>query len=132
MKRLDYRLKTKSKKRWIEYLGIFDNECGTNSIDLARDVPMLLAIYENFVQDIIKPTETSIKVHNELVRVSDEFRNTLNQEQIQLLEEVQEFMEEIHSDNERKAFVFGYLIMSHLKKEGLIKEKKHTRGDDKK
>lgn len=132
MKRLDYRLKTKSKKRWIEYLKIFDNECGTNSIDLARDVPMLLAIYENFVQDIIKPTETSIKVHNELVRVSDEFRNTLNQEQIQLLEEVQEFMEEIHSDNERKAFVFGYLIMSHLKKEGLIKEKKHTRGDDKK
>ena len=98
MKRLDYRLKTKSKKRWIEYLKIFDNECGTNSIDLARDVPMLLAIYENFVQDIIKPTETSIKVHNELVRVSDEFRNTLNQEQIQLLEEVQEFMEEIHSE----------------------------------
>lgn len=124
MKKLEFLLKTKSRKRWIEYLKIFDNECGTNSIDLARDVPMLLAIYEDFAQNIIQSTESSIKAHNELVRVSDEFRNTLNREQIELLEELQDCMEEIHCDSERQAFIFGYLIMSHLKEEGLIKDRK--------
>ena len=125
--RLEYLLKHKSKKRWIEYLRIFDNECGTNSIDLARDVPILLAIYENFVQDIIQPTETSKRVHKEQIRVSDELRNSLNHEQIQLLEELQDCMEEIHSDNERKAFVFGYLIMSHLKSESKYTNRRKSR-----
>lgn len=121
-------LKLKSKKSWIEYLKIFDNECGTNSLNLAKDVPLLLAIYEEFVQDIIQPTETSKRVHHELVRVSDEFRNTLNREQIQLLEQLQDYMEEIHSESERQAFVFGYLIMSHLKFESKIKYSKRRRG----
>ena len=118
----------KSKKQGIEYLKIFDNACGTNSLNLAKDVPLVLTIYQEFVQDIIRPTETSKRVHNELVRVSDEFRNTLNREQIQLLEQMQDYMEEIHSDNERKAFVFGYLIMSHLKSES--KYTKRRKGNE--
>lgn len=125
MKRFDDLLKVKSKKRWIEYLKIFDNECGTNSLNLAKDVPILLAIYEDFAQNIIQHTESSKKVHNEMVRVSDELRNTLDREQIKLLEEVQNCMEEIHCDSERQAFIFGYLIMSHLKEEGLINGRKY-------
>ena len=123
--RIEYLLK--SKKLGIQYLKNFDNECATNSLNLAKDVPLLLTIYQEFVQDIIRPTETSKRVHNELVRVSDEFRNTLNREQIQLLEQMQDYMEEIHSESERQAFVFGYLIMSHLKSESKIKYSKRRK-----
>ena len=123
--RIEYLLK--SKNLGIQYLKNFDIECATNSLNLAKDVPLLLTIYQEFVQDIIRPTETSKRVHNELVRVSDEFRNTLNREQIQLLEQMQDYMEEIHSESERQAFVFGYLIMSHLKSESKIKYSKRRK-----
>ena len=105
------------KCKFKEYLKIFDNEFDTNSRELSKDVPFLIALFQDFIQNIIQLTNTTKKVHADLVRTSDELRNTLEPYQIDLLEKMQDYDSEIQDDRERQAFVYGYVTAIHLKDE---------------
>lgn len=105
------------KCKFKEYLKIFDNEFDTNSRELSKDVPLLIALFQDFIQNIIQLTNTTKKVHNDLVRTSDELRTTLEPYQIALLEKLQDYDCEIQNDREQQAFVYGYVTAIHLKAE---------------
>lgn len=104
-------------RKWLEYLRIFDDACNTNSKELAKEIPLMIAIFQNFSQDIIQLTNTTKKVHADLVKTSDELRNSLEPYQIALLEKIQEYDFEIQDDREQQAFVYGYVTAIHLKDE---------------
>lgn len=105
------------KRKFKEYLKIFDNEFDTNSRELSKDVPFLMALFQDFIQNIIQLTNTTKKVHADLVRTSDELRNTLEPYQIDLLEKMQDYDSEIQDNREIQAFVYGYVTAIHLKAE---------------
>ena len=105
------------KRKFKEYLKIFDNSCYTNSRELFKDIPLMLEIFKNYSQDIIQLTDETRKIHNELVMTSDELRDSLEPYQIALLEKLQDYDSEIQDDREQQAFVYGYVAAIHLKLE---------------
>ena len=104
-------------RKWLEYLKLFDDVCNTNSKELAKEIPLMIAIFQNFSQDIIQLTNTTKKVHADLAKTSDELRNTLEPYQIALLEKIQEYDFEIQDDREQQAFVYGYVTAIQLQAE---------------
>ena len=109
----------KVKTRCKEYLENFDNECKTNSIDLNKMSPLLIAIYEDFIQLLIQPTTISKEAEKELLKLTDELRNDLNTEQYNLLEEVQSLEYTLGDERERQSYLYGFILATILKQESM-------------
>lgn len=107
----------KVKSRCTEYLQNFDNECKTNSIELIKVAPLLFAIYEDFIQLLIQPTTISKQAEKEFQKVNDELRNTLDTEQIKLLEQVESLSETMADEREIQAYLYGYVMATIERKE---------------
>ena len=107
----------KVKSRYIEYLENFDKECKTNARNLINEVPLLIAIYEDFVQELIQPTAISKKAEKELQRIKDELINTLEPQQIKLFKEAEDIEENLSDERERQAYIYGYIISTIQKQE---------------
>ena len=111
----------KAKTRCKEYLQNFDNECKTNSIELIKVAPLLLAIYEDFIQLLIQPTTISKQAEKELGKVNEELRNTLDNIQKELLEQVESLSETMADEREIQAYLYGYVMATVERKETSIK-----------
>lgn len=109
----------KVKSRCIEYLENFDKECKTNARNLINEVPLLIAIYEDFVQELIQPTAISKKAEKESQRIKDELINTLEPQQIKLFKEAEDIEENLSDERERQAYIYGYIISTIQKQEAI-------------
>lgn len=111
------------KFKYKEYLRYLDEECKTNADELIRETPMLLAIYEDFVQQLVRESKISKMASESQSKIADELKNILTHDEQKLLLKWQECEATIYDEREQQIFVYGYVISSLLRMESRKKYK---------
>lgn len=110
--------KTSNQKyKYKEYLKFFDEECKTNAKDLIKETPLLVALYEDFVQQLVQESKLSKLASETQEKITDELQNILTKDEQKLLQTWQEQEEIIYEEREQQIFVYGYIMSSLLRYE---------------
>lgn len=113
----------KSKYRYKEYLRFFDEECNTNAEQLIKETPLLVALYEDFAQQLVQQSKISKLASEAQEKITEELQNILTRDEQKLLVEWQEKESIIYEEREKQLFVYGYIMSSLLRYESRNKHK---------
>lgn len=96
----------KDENKYKDYLEGLDEEFETNCKNRIKETPLLLSLFQEFVQQIYRPSKLYKLAHKTKQIIDDELRNTLNKEQKNLLEQWQFCEDRILDDMIEQAFIF--------------------------
>ena len=108
-------LKNKEKN----YLAGFDEEFKTHTKNRIQETPLLLKLFNDFIQQIYRPSKIyklALKNKNE---ISEKLNKTLTEEQKQLFKQWQYFDDEILFDLTEQSFIYGYSMCCQLREEAI-------------
>lgn len=108
---------SKQKYKYKEYLKFFDEECKTNAEEIIKETPLLVALYEDFAQQLVQQSKLSKLASEAQEKITDELKNILTRDEQQLLQEWQEKENIIYEEREQQIFVYGYIMSSLLRYE---------------
>ena len=110
--------KTSNKKyKYKEYLKFFDEECKKNAEQLIKETPLLVALYEDFAQQLVQQSKLSKLASETQARITEELENILTRDEQKLLQTWQEQEEIIYEEREQQIFVYGYVMSTLLRYE---------------
>lgn len=110
--------KTSNQKyKYKEYLKFFDEECKTNAEQLIKETPLLVALYEDFAQQLVQQSKLSKLASETQARITEELGNILTRDEQKLLQTWQEQEEIIYEEREQQIFVYGYVMSTLLRYE---------------
>ena len=107
------------KQNYKNYLEGFDEEFETHTQLRIKETPLLLALFNEFVQEIYRPSEMYKLAAKTKNIINDELLKTLNEEQKNLLEQWQYCEDRILDDMVEQAFVYGYATAVELREEAI-------------
>lgn len=105
------------KTIYQEYLKYFDAECKTDAEHLIKETPLLTAIYEDFVPQLIRESKISKMASDLQAKLTDELNNVLTHDEQKKLLEWQELEHTIYDEREQQIFICGYVISTLLRYE---------------
>ena len=105
------------KTIYQEYLKYFDAECKTDAEHLIKEIPLLTAIYEDFVPQLIRESKISKMASDLQAKLTDELNNVLTHDEQKKLLEWQELEHTIYDEREQQIFICGYAISTLLRYE---------------
>lgn len=111
------KIKIAKKNRYKEYLKFFDEECKTNAKEIIKETPLLIALYEDFVQQLVQESKLSKLANEKQAKITEELQNILTRDEQKLLLEWQEQEHTIYDEREQQIFVYGYTISNLLRYE---------------
>lgn len=94
------------ENKYNDYLEGLDAEFETNCKNRIKETPLLLTLFQEFVQQIYRPSKLYKLAHKTKQIIDDELRNTLDKEQQNLLEQWQYCEDRILDDMIEQAFIF--------------------------
>lgn len=94
------------ENKYNDYLEGLDEEFDTNCKNRIKETPLLLSLFQEFVQQIYRPSKLYKLAHKTKQIIDDELRNTLDKEQKNLLEQWQFCEDRILDDMIEQAFIF--------------------------
>lgn len=103
------------ENKYKDYLEGFDEEFETNCKERIKETPLLLSLFQEFVQQIYRPSKLYKLAHKTKQIIDDELRNTLDKEQQNLLEQWQYSEDRVLDDMIEQAFIFGYAMSIQLR-----------------
>lgn len=110
----------KNKEKNIKnYLEGFDEEFKTHTKNRIQETPLLLKLFNDFIQRIYRPSKVyklALKNKNE---ISEKLNKTLTEEQKQLFKQWQYFDDEILFDLTEQSFIYGYSMCCQLRDEAI-------------
>ena len=112
-------IETLRKQNYKNYLEGFDEEFETHTQLRIKETPLLLALFNEFVQEIYRPSEMYKLAAKTKNIINDELLKTLNEEQKDLLEQWQYCEDRILDDMVEQAFVYGYATAVELREEAI-------------
>lgn len=107
------------KQNYKNYLEGFDEEFETHTKVRIKETPLLLALFNEFVQEIYRPSEMYKLAAKTKNIINDELLKILNEEQKNLLEQWQYCEDRILDDMVEQAFVYGYSTAVELREEAI-------------
>lgn len=115
-----------------DYLEGFDKEFETHTAKRIKETPLLISLFNEFVQEIYQPSpvyKKAIKIKSEIM---EEMKKTFTKEQLELVEKYQFCEDRISDDMIEQAFIYGYAMNDELKYEAIRKyQNKIMNGDEK-
>lgn len=103
------------------YLLGFDEVFETHTQERLKETPLLMNLFQNFIQEIYKPS----KLYNIAIeiksRINEDLKNTLDVDQRKLLEQWQFCEDRILDDMIEQAFIYGYALSAQLRYEAIKK-----------
>lgn len=96
----------KDENKYKDYLEGFDEEFEINCKQRIKETPLLLSLFQEFVQQIYRPSKLYELARKTKTIISDELINTLDNEQKELLEQWQYCEDRMLDDMIEQAFIF--------------------------
>lgn len=114
------------EKVWDKYLEEYEEEYNKHIEEREKEIPMLMAVFEQFEEKIYEPT----KIYKLMVKVKDEIeeelRESLTNEQKEILDRVNVCDDNMLNDFVEKAFIYGFTVANKLIEESrMMNKKKH-------
>ena len=107
------------KANYKDYLKGFDEEFETHTQLRIRETPLLMRMFNEFVENIYKPSKMYWLVAKTKEIINQELIKNLNDEQKDLLEQWQYCEDRILDDMIEQAFVYGYATAVELREEAI-------------
>lgn len=110
-------LEEKRKVNVKNYLENFDKDFNTHVQEKIKETPLLLNIFQNFIQNIYEPSKlykVALKTQN---NIYNEMSTTLTEEQLNLFEQWKFCEERMSEDMIEQAFIYGFSMSYQLKDE---------------
>lgn len=103
------------KKDYKDYLEGFDEEFETHTKERIRETPLLLALFNEFIQQVYRPSKIYKLAKETKSIINTELTKFLNDEQKNLLEQWQYCEDRILDDMVEQAFIYGYATSVQLR-----------------
>ena len=112
------------EKEWDKYLEEYEEEYSKHIEERKKEIPMLMAVFEQFEEKIYEPT----KIYKLMVKVKEEIEEELceisNKKQKELVEKITLCEDNISNDIAEQAFIYGFKVAMGLKEESRMMNKK--------
>lgn len=109
----------KKEDLYTGYLKGFDEEFKTHTGQRIKETPLLITLFQEFVQEIYQPSSLYQMAQQIKSKISDELDKTLNKKQKKLLEQWKFCEDRLLDDMIEQAFVYGYSMASQLREEAI-------------
>ena len=108
------------------YKVLFDEIFNAHTTDeIELDMPILNMLFNELRDKLYTTSKEYIELQKECCKLYDELFKSLNIEQKELLEKIDEMNCQIYAEQEKKLFIWGYLIARELDRESNIKKFKY-------
>lgn len=110
---------TIEQEQYQDYLEMVDkifNLDEYKDIDFSK-LKFLNVIFEHFTEDLYSPSQKHTKLRRNYINITDEFKETLTDEQTALYEKLLDINNEMNEEIEQQLFIFGFIIGCNLNKE---------------
>ena len=107
------------RANYKNYLEGFDEEFETHTKDRIKETPLLMEIFDKFVEHIFKPSNMYWVAAKTKNMIKDDLLKTLNDEQKDMLEQLQLCEDRILDDMTEQAFIYGYATAVQLRDEAI-------------
>lgn len=105
-----------------DYKVLFDEVFNARTKDeIELDMPLLNILFNELRDKLYTTSKDYIELQRECCKLYDELFKSLNLEQKELLEKIDEMNCQIYAEQEKKLFIFGYLMAKELDNEANIK-----------
>lgn len=107
------------KANYKNYLEGFDDEFETHTKDRIKETPLLMEIFDKFVEHIFKPSNMYWVAAKTKNTIKEDLLKTLNDEQKDMLEQLQLCEDRILDDMTEQAYIYGYATAVQLRDEAV-------------
>lgn len=102
-----------------DYLEGFDKEFETYTQEKIKEVPLLINLYQEFLQEVYQPSKRyllALKIKNE---INEDIEKTFTEEQQELMKQFKECQDIMMNDMNEESFIYGYCMASELREEAI-------------
>lgn len=102
-----------------DYLEGFDKEFETYTQEKIKEVPLLINLYQEFLQEVYQPSKRyllALKIKNE---INEDIEKTFTEEQQELMKQFKECQDIMINDMNEESFIYGYCMASELRGEAI-------------
>lgn len=96
------------KKNHKNFLEGFDEELETHTQERIEETPLLLNLFNNFSQEIYRPSKIYKLANNTKIKIKEELEKELTEEQKDLIEQLQYCEDKISDDMLEQAFIYRF------------------------
>ena len=107
------------KANYKNYLEGFDEAFETHTQDRLKETPLLMRMFNEFVEHIFKPSNMYWLAAKTKNRIKEDLSKTLTDEQKDMLEQFQLCEDRILDDMTEQAFIYGYAIAMQSREEAI-------------
>ena len=107
------------KANYKNYLEGFDEAFETHTQDRIKETPLLMRMFNEFVEHIFKPSNMYWLAAKTKNRIKEDLSKTLTDEQKDMLEQLQLCEDRILDDMTEQAFIYGYSIAMQSREEAI-------------
>lgn len=107
------------KANYKNYLEGFDEAFETHTQDRLKETPLLMRMFNEFVEHIFKPSNMYWLAAKTKNRIKEDLLKTLNDEQKDMLDQFQLCEDRILDDMTEQAFIYGYSIAMQSREEAI-------------
>lgn len=118
IKHLD-NLEQQKKENYKNHLEGFDEEFETHTKQRINETPLLMNLFQEFVQQIYKPSNLYNIARDAKAKISEELEHSLDKEQKYLLKQLEFCRSRMEDDMTEQAFIFGYAMSCQLREEAI-------------
>ena len=134
-KKLDKLLGYKTKYKWNEILTEWDKIVETREKKRIRQTPMIMSLYKEHFQSVVEPSKYQQMASQLRGKIAEELRNTLDNDQRELLAQWEEYEDMVIENKIQEAYVYGFITGSTIRTESIREYKryrsKRSKGYDK-
>lgn len=112
-------VESKRENKIKNYLEGFDEEFETHTKERIKETPLLINLFNNFVQQIYRPSKLYKLVIKTKNNIYEEMEKTFKEEQKQLLEQWKFCEDRILDDMLEQSFIYGYSMSCQLREEAI-------------
>ena len=125
-KKLDELLGYKTKNKWNEILTEWYKIVETREKKRIRQTPVIMSLYKEHFQSV-EPTKYQQMASQLRGKIAEELRNTLDNDQRELLAQWEEYEDICIEEKVQQAYVFGFVTGSTIKDETMREYKKNNK-----
>lgn len=104
-----------------DYLKGFDKEFETNMQEKIKEIPLLISLYQEFLQEVYQPSnryKLALKLRNE---INDDIEKSFSAKQQELMKQYKECGLIMIDDIAEESFIYGFSLAYQLKEESIKK-----------
>ena len=113
------------KDKWNEIISEWEKICDKRELKRIRKTPMIMSLYKEHFQSVVAPSKYQQMASQLRGKIAEELRNTLDNDQRQLLEQWEEYEDMVIENKIQEAYVYGFFTGSTIRSESIREYKRY-------